>query len=325
MCEFCLEHGEGKKWYLQMKNYQEELLHAELDRLQRRLGRVDTRLEWNRRMFDQFVLPAATGVPATLDFVTGLPLGGHGGGDDGGQGAPDLRAASGGAPESASSGPATGPQPVPSRPSDDTVMRISKILHFGQVIPLEDVERIFDLADSITRLPCGCRFISTGKTDKRYCFGLGMDKWGVMGQYPDAASSLEVLDKEEAKRLVREYDAEGLMHSVWTGVTPYVMGVCNCDHDCMAYRGYIEHGGPPDFFRGEGVGEVDWELCTGCKSCVAQCQFGAMNYSSVGAKVHINPRACFGCGVCRAACPNGAITLMPREEVPAAAGLWLKA
>jgi NAD-dependent dihydropyrimidine dehydrogenase PreA subunit len=314
MCEFCTEHGEGKKWYLQMKNYQEELLHAELDRLQKRLGRVDTRLEWNRRMFDQFVLPAATGVPATVDFVTGLPVGG--GGDEGGQEA---------APESASSGPAPGPQPVAPLPSDDTVTRISKILHFGQVIPLEDVERIFDLADSITRLPCGCRFISTGKTDKRYCFGLGMDKWGVMGKYPNAASSLEVLDKEEAKRLVREYDAEGLMHSVWTGVTPYVMGVCNCDHDCMAYRGYIEHGGPPDFFRGEEVGEVDWELCTGCKSCVSQCQFGAINYSSVGAKVHINPRACFGCGVCRAACPTGAITLVSRDQVPAAAGLWLRA
>ena len=23
MCEFCTEHGEGKKWYLQMKNYAE--------------------------------------------------------------------------------------------------------------------------------------------------------------------------------------------------------------------------------------------------------------------------------------------------------------
>ena len=75
MCEFCTEHGEGKKWYLEMKNYQEELLHAPIDRLQQRLGRVETRLEWNQRMFDQFVMPAATGEPPTLDFITGAPVG----------------------------------------------------------------------------------------------------------------------------------------------------------------------------------------------------------------------------------------------------------
>jgi ferredoxin len=297
MCEFCTEHGEGKKWYLQMKNYQEELLHTELDRLQKGLGRVQNRLEWNLRMFDQFVMPAVHGIPATLDFVTGEPLGGS---EEAGQ------------------------RPVRARPDEKTEVAAAKLLHFGQVLAVEDVEKVFDLADSITRLPCGCRFISTGKTDKRYCFGLGMDQWGVLGKFPDAASSLEVLDKEEAKRIVRGYDAEGLMHSVWTGVTPYIMGLCNCDHDCMAYRGYIERDGPPHFFRGEEVGEVDWELCTGCKSCVAQCQFGAMNYSSAQGRVHINPRRCFGCGVCRAACPAGAITLAPREGVTGAAGLWLK-
>jgi hypothetical protein len=26
MCEFCHQHGEGKRWYLQAKNYSEELL-----------------------------------------------------------------------------------------------------------------------------------------------------------------------------------------------------------------------------------------------------------------------------------------------------------
>jgi hypothetical protein len=30
MCEFCTEHGEGKKWYLQMKNYAKELIYEEL-------------------------------------------------------------------------------------------------------------------------------------------------------------------------------------------------------------------------------------------------------------------------------------------------------
>jgi hypothetical protein len=26
MCDFCIQHGEGKKWYLQAKNYGEDLL-----------------------------------------------------------------------------------------------------------------------------------------------------------------------------------------------------------------------------------------------------------------------------------------------------------
>ena len=25
MCEFCLKHGEGEKWYLQAKNYSDDL------------------------------------------------------------------------------------------------------------------------------------------------------------------------------------------------------------------------------------------------------------------------------------------------------------
>ena len=38
--------------------------------------------------------------------------------------------------------------------------------HFGQVLPIEDVERVIDMVDSIMRMPCGCRFLAIGKTDK---------------------------------------------------------------------------------------------------------------------------------------------------------------
>jgi hypothetical protein len=31
MCEFCHQHGEGKKWYLQAKNYSDDLL-ADINR-----------------------------------------------------------------------------------------------------------------------------------------------------------------------------------------------------------------------------------------------------------------------------------------------------
>jgi NAD-dependent dihydropyrimidine dehydrogenase PreA subunit len=274
MCEFCTEHGEGKKWYLQMRNYSRELLHAQLSASQARGTGAATRLEWTNRFWQTFIMPAITGVPApTRTFAA----------------------------ESA---------------EDD------KVEHFGQVLPLEDVERVLGMVDSITRMPCGCRFASTGLTDKRYCFGLALDQWAALGRFPDSASSLEVLGREEAGRIIRGYDEEGLYHSIWTGVTPYVIGICNCDRDCGAYRGYVADPGGQSFFRAEYVGAVDWDLCIGCKDCVSQCQFGALHYSSALGRVAIEPKQCFGCGVCRAACPSEAIALIPRETEPAAANLW---
>lgn len=289
MCEFCTEHGEGKKWYLQMKNYADELLQQELSANQKDVVNVSTRLKWNNRFWEYFVMPAIDGISRMPDAEADAP---------------------------------TDAEPPPTQPSEEELLARRKVEHFGQVLPIEDVERVIDMVDSITRMPCGCRFFTTGKTDKRYCFGFGVDKWGILGKFPDSASSLEVLEKEDAKSIFREYDREGLMHSIWTGVTPCVIGLCNCDHDCGAYRGYIEMRGSPTFFRAEYVCRTDWDECTGCKSCISQCQFGAMFYSSALAKVHIDPTRCFGCGVCRAVCPTDAIALIPREEVAEAKDVW---
>lgn len=291
MCEFCTEHGEGKKWYLEMKNYADELLYEELSAAQKGVVQATTRLDWHNRFWQSFVLPAIRGAAGTPGE------------------SPDTQP------------PAERPEPPP---SEDEIVARRKIEHFGQVLPIEDVEQVIDLVDSITRMPCGCRFFTTGKADKRYCFGFGFDKMDILGEFPDAASSLEVLDKEDAKRIFREYDEEGLMHSIWTGITPYVVGLCNCDHDCGAYKGYIEMRGAPSFFRAEYICETDWDLCTGCKSCMSQCQFGAQFYSSALGKVYIDPTRCFGCGVCRAACPNDAIALLPREDRPETANVWLR-
>ena len=291
MCEYCTEHGEGKKWYLQMKNYADELLHEELSSAQKGIVGVKTRFEWCNRFWESFVMPAIGGVTKTEEEPRDAP-------------------------------PPT--ELSKAQPSEDEIVAQRKITHFGQVLPIEDVEQVIDMVSSITRMPCGCRFITTGKADKRYCFGFGIDRFGILGSFPDAASSLEVLDKKEAKRIFRKYDEEGLMHSIWTSLTPHVFGMCNCDRDCGVYKSYIEKRGAPTFFRAEYICQINWDLCTGCKDCMSQCQFGAQFYSSALAKVYIDSTRCFGCGVCRAACPNDAITLIPRQESPEAANVWLR-
>jgi len=135
-------------------------------------------------------------------------------------------------------------------------------------------------------------------------------------------SQFERLTTEEALAAFREHEKEGLCHTVWTFVAPFTGGICNCDRrDCLAMRSTVGHD-LPVMFRGEYVASVNPDVCTGCRSCLRQCQFGAMGYSAADKKAFVEPRACYGCGICRASCAKNAISLAPRQEVPTAANLW---
>ena len=283
MCEFCAEHGEGKKWYLQMKNYSEELLYIELTKSQKEIVKANNRLEWNTRFFGSFVMPAITGISESESEKSSLA-------DEG-------------------------------RPSEEEIVKARKTRHFGQVIPIEDVEKVLDIVDSITRLPCGCRFISIGKTDKRYCFGLGMDKWGILGKFPDATSSLEVLEKEEAQKIIREYDKEGLLHSIWTGVTPYIIGICNCDRDCcVMLRGIRQFNNPNVVASSNFLPQYEIENCVFCKKCTELCPMYTIELideDSENKRIEINTDRCIGCGVCAFNCKSEAITMVKKfDKIP---------
>ncbi|MEO0091420.1 MAG: 4Fe-4S binding protein [candidate division WOR-3 bacterium] len=281
MCEFCEKHGEGKKWYLQMKNYSRELLTEKLTPAQQAIVKTKTRRHWLINFYRSFTFHSQ-------------PIGDL----------PNILKLS------------TEPK------TEEQIVYEAKVEHFGQVLPIEDVEKVIDLVNNITRLPCGCRYITTGKSDERYCFGVSVGPLGSKGTEPD--SSFEVLCKDQAKKLFRQFDQEGLIHSIWTGVTPFIIGICNCDYDCLAYRSYIVNNGPSYYFRAEYICEVNWDLCRGCKKCIQQCQFSALYYSISNQKVYINPRKCFGCGVCRSVCSQNAISLILREKSPEAKDLWLK-
>ncbi|MFC1706995.1 ATP-binding protein [Planctomycetota bacterium] len=281
MCEFCLKHGEGRKWYLEANNYSEDLLSDV--RRQKFIRDLATDTESLQKEIDQLVR-----LDGTPGFIRRL-IRWH-------------------------------------------VVRRMKKEHYGQVVPFEDVERIFSFIGSVVRVACLCRHLNLGE-EKRYCYGVsiapdggklgeifrGLDQSFMNG--PDG-KGVETLSKEEALAEFRKHERQGLCHTVWTFHSPFIGGICNCDRsDCVAMQTTVTHD-IPTLFRGEYVAEVATDSCKGCRDCMRTCQFGAMGYSAATKKIMIDPRRCFGCGICRSACKQDAITLTDRRSVAVAAGIW---
>ena len=282
MCEFCHKHGEGQRWYLRAENYSEDLLG-----------------DLRRRRFIQSFFSSPQHLiegEGKLGRLNQLP------------------------------------SFVRSVVTPIAVNRQKKS-HYGQVVPIEEVERIFAFVNSVVRLPCICRQATVG-SEQRYCYGVSMvaqeeSQLARMVREIDASyltgpdtAGLEALSKQEALASLRDLEKNGLCHTVWTLVTPFIGGICNCDRsDCMAMRATIAMGFPV-MFRAEYAAEVNPELCNGCRHCMRACQFGAMGYSIAHEKVAIDPRRCYGCGICRAGCTKNAIVLAERSSVPLAQSVW---
>jgi Pyruvate/2-oxoacid:ferredoxin oxidoreductase delta subunit len=271
MCEFCHEHGEGKKWYLQAKNYSQELINQERKNIYTSVNNMgESVIESLKRLDSLKDNPEVR--------KSALPL----------------------------------------------IIAKRKKTHWGQVITLEEVEQILDMTVDITRTPCSCRSAIYGVSDARFCFGLSTLSRGEVGdaQSPDYSKDLEKLTPEEAKKIFRKYDRNGLVHSIWTFGTPFIGGICNCTvNDCLAIKSQLRLG-IPMFFKAEYVASIDWEKCAGCKDCLKNCNFGAINFSSTTQKCYINQFLCFGCGVCRALCSREAISLRDRNAIPLLQKEW---
>jgi ferredoxin len=281
MCDFCVQHGQGKKWYLEAKNYSQDLLSD--TRRRRFIADFFTHPEHLERDSKQLAR-----LQQTPPFVR--------------------------------------------RAVSAAITRRMKKQHFGQVVPLEDVEQIFGFVNSIARVPCICREMLLGR-EVGYCYAVSMGPGGnsfgdILSGLDDSfltgpdTSGLEQVSTGDALAAFADHEKEGLCHTVWTFMTPFIGGVCNCDRsDCMAMKSTVVHD-VKVMFRAEYVAEVNRDVCTGCRACMRVCQFGALAYSAADQKAVVDQTACYGCGICRSACPHDAMGLRPRAEVPATASLW---
>lgn len=274
MCKFCLEHGEGKKWYLQTKNYAEELLNEE-----------------RRTFITNFYVDFERNAAKSLGRLDTL---------------------------------------IANRPNALKLATIEEQLrkdHAGQVLPLEEVEEILGQTTSIVRIPCACRSALLGRYDSRFCLGITTFKSDFLPQgfiegYPDYAQGLEIIDTEEAIRQIRRHDENGLIHTVWTFISPFIGSLCNCTtRDCVAFRMRLALG-PRIVYKGESVAKIDIRSCNGCRDCLKRCPFGAITYSASVGRCFVNQLACYGCGVCRPVCSRDAVSLVDRSAIPLLAEEW---
>jgi ferredoxin len=281
MCQFCVEHGDGKKWYLEASNYAYDL---ESD-----LRRRDYIVHFVRD-FDTSRARAIGGMeilgmlPGTLE-----------------------------------------------RTGKRVVSRRMRPVHFGQPVPIEECDLIFDIATSIVRIPCICRmWAKPGVPAEAVCVLVTTQPLETLLEEgfrdyengPDT-SDFERLTKTQAHELLRACEERGLMHSVWTFLTPFIGAICNCDREsgCMAMRLTKDYS-MPMMWRGEWVARLDTDSCSGCGRCVDLCPFGALTRASKGGPVDLDVKECWGCGVCRSGCEFGALSLVDRRSVPAVADLW---
>jgi ferredoxin len=280
MCNFCVQHGDGKRWYANARNYAFDLRSD----LRRRGYLVDfvRGFERNRR--------AANAGLAALRFL---------------------------------------PRPIatPLREGASADLRES---HFGQPVPIEECERIFDLATNITRIPCVCRGAMRPGSDAESCCivltvaphdDLLAECFRDYRGGPDA-EGFEKLTKEQALDYLRRAERRGLCHTAWTFKTPFIAALCNCDlpSGCMAMKIQLR-GGVRIMWKGEDVIARDRERCNDCGACVLRCPFGAIRLARRG-EVDLDRAACWGCGTCRTSCAHGALALEPRATAPDVAALW---
>ena len=129
--------------------------------------------------------------------------------------------------------------------------------------------------------------------------------------------TIRTVTDQEAMRILREADDDGLVHSsanVQTGLG-YICNCCTCC--CLMLRGIAEFGSPDALSRAGFCAIVDDSLCLGCGSCLEGCPFGALSLTE-GGGVEVLEGRCLGCGLCVAACPQQALQLArsPGEAVP---------
>jgi len=195
----------------------------------------------------------------------------------------------------------------------------------GQVVPLQEMEKIIEYAGPLGKIGCICRFMYLGteemNEEEMTCMGngVGMLKWE---RWPERYKhGVYFVNIEETKRWLRDLNKKGMFHAIMIFDERFIGGICNCDYPaCDSNQWRLDHGA--NMLKGHYVAVVDEDKCNGCGVCAQRCQWGALKFKVTTDKAGIDQLRCFGCGLCETGCPRQAIHLVDRTTIPALKEVW---
>jgi NAD-dependent dihydropyrimidine dehydrogenase PreA subunit len=287
MCHYCVQHGEGQKYFLNAKNYATKMYRLKRKEVAKKAEEAE-----KERKEKEGGVSLAPGAPVDLDLMLAELV-------------KDVADATGVDVDKV---------PMLRKKAEHFLSNY----HYNQVVTLDEALAITDITYPIALMQCVCRRESRGMYEKgeaQYCFalGVGLYKWE---RWPETYRGITFITPGEAKERLRWFNKRGCVHSITTFYTPYIGGLCNCELPaCLAIRGRLGYG-LSTMVKGEYVAKPITERCTGCGDCIMRCQFGAMAFSPSRNKVNIDLQKCFGCGLCVTQCRREAIELVERTRVP---------
>ncbi|HOD14743.1 MAG TPA: 4Fe-4S binding protein [Spirochaetota bacterium] len=283
MCDLCMKHGAGGKWYLNAEHYSNQIVE--------KYNLRDFLMEQYKN-FEQISVRKVHGFNAVgMGYKLRIPIIG--------------RIVKHTAEKLLHS---TNPPTNPFKPEG----------HIGQVIPLEDAIAILETCavEPIIEKNCMCRYMNRG-VKEACCINFGVMS-EIIDKLPRFIPEKDkyFLTRKQAVERFREHNRKGYIGTIWFGPYPYINNLCSCANpECAGLRPRVDYG-LKSIYKAEYIVHHHEADCTGCGACVKFCQFGAIEHDPLRKKITINMDKCFGCGLCRHACKQNAIHLHPRDETP---------
>lgn len=184
-----------------------------------------------------------------------------------------------------------------------------------QVQRYEDIYRMMEGAKSFRLQECICRkeraLAGHGcKHSLEVCLSFSREE----GAYDEFLLAGRIISKEEAFKVIKNAEEEGLVHCTYNVEKGHVF-VCNCcPCSCGILRGVKEFKAPYILAKSNFLAFIDQETCASCGICKEErCPMDAIiEEDSI---YRVEGERCIGCGVCTVTCPTESISLVRRPEV----------